>query len=221
MAKYRVDEEKSKTKGKSVAKNAISTNSGFFVKTSKQRLYNKRATCDSSKEVETGHEKKPFDKKLYRLKKYSKKYKLQQWEDIRKKTVLKDFYKQVKDTDSEFDVAKIYNDPKYRDSDEDQDDNKLEDNATAKTASSESDVGGNNKLKPFRRALDTFKRIKSDKAKEKEEFLKRKAEKEEALKQYRREKALKYRQLSKKTKKGQPVMKYRMEMLLEKIQKMS
>ena len=45
-----------------------------------------------------------------------------------------------------------------------------------------------------------------------------KTEKEEALKKYKEKKMQTYKKLSKKTKKGQPVMKDRLEMLLEKIQ---
>lgn len=41
----------------------------------------------------------------------------------------------------------------------------------------------------------------------------------EALNKYKQKKTEKYKKLSKKTKKGQPVMKYRLEMLLEKIEK--
>ena len=45
-----------------------------------------------------------------------------------------------------------------------------------------------------------------------------KTEKEEALKKYKEKRMQTYKKLSRKTKKGQPVMKDRLEMLLEKIQ---
>lgn len=44
------------------------------------------------------------------------------------------------------------------------------------------------------------------------------AEREEALKKYKEKRMQTYKQLSRKTKKGQPVMNVRLEMLLEKIQ---
>ncbi|XP_017892998.1 uncharacterized protein LOC108632752 [Ceratina calcarata] len=39
--------------------------------------------------------KKPFDKKKYRLQKYSNKYKINQWEERRKKAILRGFYKEL------------------------------------------------------------------------------------------------------------------------------
>lgn len=49
-------------------------------------------------------------------------------------------------------------------------------------------------------------------------MLREKTEREEALKSYKEKKMQMYKKLSKKTKKGQPVMKDRLEMLLDKIQ---
>ncbi|XP_017877307.1 thyroid transcription factor 1-associated protein 26 homolog, partial [Ceratina calcarata] len=70
----------------------------------------------------------------------------------------------------------------------------------------------------FHKAKQEFLRKKDEKRKAKEQILKAKAEKEEALKKYKEKRLRTYKTLSKKTKKGQPVMKDRMEMLLEKIQ---
>ena len=53
----------------------------------------------------------------------------------------------------------------------------------------------------------------------KEKIAKQKQEKEEALKKYREKKTEHFKKLSQKTKKGQPLMKGRLEILLEKIQK--
>ncbi|KOX76388.1 Thyroid transcription factor 1-associated protein 26 like protein, partial [Melipona quadrifasciata] len=61
-------------------------------------------------------------------------------------------------------------------------------------------------------------RKKDEKRKQKEEALRVKTEKEEALQKYKEKRMQTYKKLSKKTKKGQPVMKDRLEMLLEKIQ---
>jgi hypothetical protein len=54
--------------------------------------------------------------------------------------------------------------------------------------------------------------------KRKEEVWKCKEEQQEALSEYKRKKMQVYKQLSKKTRKGQPVMRGRLELLLEKIQ---
>jgi len=64
-----------------------------------------------------------------------------------------------------------------------------------------------------------FERIQQAKVDKKAELEKKKAEKDEKLKEYKAKKAEKFKKLSKKTRKGQPVMKDRLEMLLEKIQK--
>lgn len=52
-----------------------------------------------------------------------------------------------------------------------------------------------------------------------EEANRKKAEREEALRNYKEKKMRNFKVLSKKTRKGQPVMKGRIEMLLEKIQR--
>eukprot|EP00092_Neocalanus_flemingeri_P096625 GFUD01123019.1.p1 GENE.GFUD01123019.1~~GFUD01123019.1.p1 ORF type:complete len:107 (+),score=34.94 GFUD01123019.1:33-323(+) len=67
------------------------------------------------------------------------------------------------------------------------------------------------------------KKRKSDdkiasKQKKQEEILNRQKEKEEAIKKYKEKKAVKMKALSAKTRRGQPVMAGRIEMLLEQIQ---
>ncbi|CAK9809518.1 Thyroid transcription factor 1-associated protein 26 homolog [Anthophora quadrimaculata] len=142
------------------------------------------------------NEKKPFDKKKYRLQKYSNKYKINQWEERRKKAILRDFYKEL-DTDKQ----KILKKPSASKSD-DQTENEKQ----------------LKKISPFHKAKQEFLRKKDEKRKKKEEALRVKQEREEALKKYKEKKMQTYKKLSKKTKKGQPVMKDRLEMLLEKIQ---
>lgn len=63
-----------------------------------------------------------------------------------------------------------------------------------------------------------FQRKKEEKQHQKTGILKKINERKDALKKYKETKAEKYKKLSKKTKKGQPVMKDRLEMLLQKIQ---
>lgn len=54
--------------------------------------------------------------------------------------------------------------------------------------------------------------------KQMEEASRVRAEREEALRKYKQKRLQTYKQLSRKTTKGQPVMNVRLEMLLEKIQ---
>lgn len=185
--------------------------------------------------------KKLFDKKKWRLQKYSKKYKLQQWEEKRKKTVLHQYYREIKDDEPKFDVQKIYE--KYQDEDDDSDSEQLENKQDAETEnennlnrditaeqkstekedSSQFDVqpstSQTKKKKAYKKAHLEYQRIQDEKRQKKEELAKQKIEKAEALQQYKLKKLERYKKLHKKTKKGQPIMKHRMEMLLEQIQK--
>ncbi|XP_060825154.1 thyroid transcription factor 1-associated protein 26 homolog [Bombus pascuorum] len=146
-----------------------------------------------SKYVSNG--KKPFDKKKYRLQKYSNKYKVTQWEQRRKKAVLRGFYKQI-DKDQQQNL-RIF-------------------------ASKANDQNGHEnqprRLSAFHKAKQEFLDKKNEKRERVEEASRVKAEREEALKRYKEKKMQTYKQLSRKTKKGQPVMKARLEMLLEKIE---
>lgn len=79
----------------------------------------------------------------------------------------------------------------------------------------------NSKLKKgyaFFKAKQEYQRKEREKKKRVEEAIRAKAEREEALKNYREKKMHNFKILSMKTKKGQPVMKGRIEMLLKKIQ---
>jgi len=179
--------------------------------------------------------KKQFDKKKWRLQKYSKKYKLQQWEEKRKKTVLNEYYQQIKDDEPQVDVKKIYE--KYGEEDEsdegrlgNREENENENNLNNDLSNPQTitDFDSSNtqpttsrgrKKKAFKNAHLEYQRIQDEKKQKKEEFLKKKAERDQAIQEYKQKKLEKYKKLSKKTKKGQPIMKYRMEMLLEQIQK--
>ncbi|XP_016921801.1 thyroid transcription factor 1-associated protein 26 homolog isoform X1 [Apis cerana] len=142
------------------------------------------------------NEKKPFNKKQYRLKKYSNKYKINQWEERRKKAALRGFYKQI-DKDQQQNVKKSFA-------------SKVDDQKEHETQPKN--------LNAFHKAKQEFLRKQNEKRKQKEEALRVKTEREEALKNYKERRMQTYKKLSKKTKKGQPVMKDRLEMLLEKIQ---
>lgn len=70
----------------------------------------------------------------------------------------------------------------------------------------------------FFKAKKEYQRKQEEEKKRKEDAIRVKAEREEALRNYRDKKMRNFKVLSKRTKKGQPVMKGRIEMLLEKIQ---
>lgn len=70
----------------------------------------------------------------------------------------------------------------------------------------------------FYKAKQEYQRKQEEIKNKKEEAIRVKTEREEALRKYKEKKIRAFKVLSKKTKKGQPVMKGRIEMLLEKIQ---
>ncbi|XP_033326937.1 uncharacterized protein LOC117220774 [Megalopta genalis] len=138
--------------------------------------------------------RKPFDKKKYRAQKYSNKYKINQWEERRKKAILRNYYKDLDKSQRQ--------DPKF----------------SLKTANQNEDNQPTKKVSAFYKAKQEYLRKKDEKRKRIEEIVRTKAERQEALNKYKQKRTQTYKKLSKKTKKGQPVMKDRLEMLLEKIQ---
>ncbi|XP_028047290.2 thyroid transcription factor 1-associated protein 26 homolog [Monomorium pharaonis] len=143
---------------------------------------------------------KKFDKKKYRLQKYSNKYKIEQWEERKKKAVLRQFYKEL---------------------DKDQPKNSAETSLNLSNTSRNADEPSKSKKKggAYFKAKREYHRKQEEKKKRIEETARRKAEREEALRKYKEKKIRNFKILSKKTRKGQPVMKGRIELLLEKIQR--
>ncbi|XP_011696439.1 PREDICTED: thyroid transcription factor 1-associated protein 26 homolog [Wasmannia auropunctata] len=141
---------------------------------------------------------KKFDKKKYRLQKYSNKYKIEQWEEKRKKAVLLGFYNQLKRDEQ----------------------NSAGTSLNLGDASNSADETSKPRKKgyAFFKARQEYKRKREEKKKRKEEAVRVRAEREEALRKYKEQKMRNFKILSKKTKKGQPVMRGRIELLLEKIQ---
>ena len=139
-----------------------------------------------------------------------------------KKQVLREYYKELKDDEPKFNVQDIYE--KYG-SEEDENENNLNEDlslpstevTTATEAAKEDSKVKKNSA--FKSAKNEFQRIQAEKQRRKEEISQKREERAEALKKYKAQKLEKYKKLNKKTKKGQPIMKYRMEMLLEQIQK--
>ena len=196
-------------------------NHGVESKNKRQEEYNKnREGLDLNKESK---EKKPFDKKAYRLKKYSKKYKLEQWEEQRTKRLLREYHKDIK------------NDPavgtyKAKTFDEDTTDGSqgtgkyvrhpdmLEKENLFEKDDSLASVTTKNKKDPYRKAKEHFNKVKQEKLEKQQEKQKVREQKQQKLEEYKKKKNERFKKLSKKTKKGQPVMTGRLELLLEKIQ---
>ncbi|KAL1275608.1 hypothetical protein QQF64_035231 [Cirrhinus molitorella] len=74
------------------------------------------------------------------------------------------------------------------------------------------------KMSSYQKTKLEYERIKEERARKREEFLKDKAQREEALKKYKEKKNATYQLLKRKTKKGQPNLNLHMELLLQKIQ---
>lgn len=183
-------------------------------KIKRQDEFQKNREIDEAitKKEKSREEKKPFDKKTYRLKKYSKKYKLEQWEEQRKKKLLRNYYKDIKNetpgsykpksfdedtVDSGQEVGRFVRHPDLLDKE-----NKLE-----------------KRKDPFERAKEQYSKIQQEKLEKKQEKEKANEERKQKLQEYKKKKQDRFKKLSKKTKKGQPVMTGRLELLLEKIQK--
>lgn len=148
--------------------------------------------------------KKPFDKKQWRLKKYSKKYKLEEWESNRKRIIERRYNRELKKQPS-FDVQKIYKEAEEEENEETNEEEEMQTDTNK----------GRKKRMNYKEMIE---KIKQDKEKAREEAIKKKQEKKEKLEQYKRKKAEKNRILSKRTKRGQPIMKGRLELLLQQIQ---
>lgn len=157
--------------------------------------------------------KKPFDKKAYRLKKYSKKYKLEQWEQQRRKKVLHDYYKETKNDP----LAGTYKPKGFDDSDDEVDANAGK--FVRHPDACKVEVKTFKEKDPFKKAKERYNSLKQQKLEKQKEIERKKEIKMQKLQEYKKKKAERFKKLSQKTKKGQPVMTGRLEMLLEKIQK--
>ncbi|XP_018576584.1 thyroid transcription factor 1-associated protein 26 homolog [Anoplophora glabripennis] len=199
-------------------KETIGTESNnFFVKSNNPSTSNPKTSKvqDFQGENDSKTVKKPFDKKKYRLQKYSNKYQIQQWEDKRKKAVLRIYYKTLKEDQSN-PTNLVHEDSTSKTDDVNKEGSSSNLHPVVTDVSPENFKG--KRTKPFRKAHQEFQRIREEKERERELLLQRKKEKEEAMQKYKKKKIEKFKKLNKKTKKGQPIMKDRMEMLLEKIQ---
>ncbi|XP_011867211.1 PREDICTED: thyroid transcription factor 1-associated protein 26 homolog [Vollenhovia emeryi] len=169
--------------------------------TSSSMRNNARNVKDKGRKDKGGDRDKPrekkFDKKKYRLQKYSNKYKINQWEERRKKAVLRGFYKELGKSQQISGEASLGSNSK---------------NGDEASAS-------RHKGSAFFKAKREYRRKQEEAKKRREDAARVKAEREEALRNYKEKRMRNFKLLSKKTSKGQPVMKGRVEMLLERIQR--
>ncbi|CAH2097560.1 unnamed protein product [Euphydryas editha] len=181
----------------------------FKNKNDRQKKFDEnRSGLDDKKEGE----KKPFDKKAYRLKKYSKKYKLEKWEEQRKKRMLREYQKNTKDDPMTGSYKPISFDGDTIDA------NSNIGRFVKHPDILEKEIENARKTDPYTRAKEKFNRIKQEKIEKQQAMEKAKQERMQKLQEYKKKKNERFKKLSKKTKKGQPVMTGRLELLLEKIQ---
>lgn len=185
---------------KTAQKHNKKPNDNFFVKAQKSRKPIQK--FNKSQEAIAKKIKKPFDKKQWRLKKYSNKYKVEEWENKRKEFMTRRYNKELKKQPVSFDVQKIYEAEVNSDLD----------------GEKEEQENLNKKKKTSRNFVEAIGDLQEDKVKRREEAERRRAEKKAALEAYKKRKIEKNRILSKKTNKGQPIMKGRLELLLQQIQ---
>lgn len=180
-------------------------------------INSKMAGKEEKQDVETkedggsGNAKKPFDKKQYRLKKYSNKYKLDKWEKNRKKKLMRDYYKEVKNDP----MAGSYK-PKSFDEEETVTDS-IGGRFVRHPDLIEKEVRVKKKRDPFLNAKKKYEQIKQDKMERLREIKKKRAEKQRKLAEYKKKKADRFKMLSRRTKKGQPVINGKLQLLLNVI----
>ncbi|XP_069687192.1 uncharacterized protein [Periplaneta americana] len=136
-----------------------------------------------------------LNKKEWRQRKYNNKYKVEKWEEGRRKAILHNYYKELRKGEGfSFDRRK--------------------------QMTKQSLDGNRNRISSrsaFQEAQEEYKRKMEERIAELKEAQRKKEERSQALARYGAVKAEVYKKLSRKTKKGQPVMKGRIELLLTKL----
>ena len=148
-------------------------------------------TMDRNSEVT---EKKLFNKKKWREKKYGHGHKVDQWKD-KHKLAAKMKYKRLLKKEEK-------NNPNF-----------VQHNKVIQSSREK-----NTKTSAFSKAVKKYDEQDFKKQLKKEEFLKKQEEKNEAVKKYKEKKAERLKVLNAKTKRGQPKMGGRIELLLAKIE---
>jgi len=152
--------------------------------------------------------KKPFDKAAWRQKKYSHGHKVEQWRDKQKMSMARNYHKMIKKDEKK--AAYMKGGKKENPN--------LEPIGEKKSLVDKKEDLNVKPKSGFNRAKKKYEEKIVIKQNKQEEFLQRQKDKEEAIKKYKEKKALKMKALTAKTKRGQPVMAGRIELLLEQIQ---
>lgn len=175
-------------------------------------------SCVSAKKMDGEKCKKKFDKKAYRTKKYDNKAKLDDWKEKRR-VAMQHKYKKLlkKEKNVGSSAAELYRQFEAEDTKTADLASSVLQQSPARTKNS-ANSGKYVKNKSLNRAKLRFEEKRAAAARKQEEFLQRQKDRAEALKKYKQKKDLRFKKLSAKNKKGQPLMGGRIELLLEKIQ---
>ena len=138
--------------------------------------------------------KKPFDKRKWRDKKYGHSHKVEEWR-AKHKQAGKLKYKRLMKKEQK-------NNP----------------SVNPEFQNEKGDINCIEHKSSLMKAKDKFNKKISSKEQKKQEYLKRQGEKNEAIKKYKEKKAERFKVLNAKTKRGQPKMAGRIELLLAKIE---
>lgn len=161
--------------------------------------------------------KKPFNKAAYRKKKYDKKSKVEEWQNKRKSYMTHKYKKIKKKEGPGLDVSKLY-ESENTERKENIHGEVKQDSRHSVSKPDGSKPPYKKKLSSMQKAKLQFDKKKAENDRKQAEFLNRQKQKEEKLKIYKEKKEKRFRAISAKTKKGQPLMGGRMELLLQKIQ---
>ncbi|KDR14970.1 thyroid transcription factor 1-associated protein 26-like [Zootermopsis nevadensis] len=150
----------------------------------------------ANSEAHTEKKTNAFNKKEWRRRKYSNKYKVEQWEEHRRRAVLRSYHKELRRSASQSSVGKNHM-------------------STSLICENKERLP---RLTAYQKAEEDYKCKQEEKIAKLKEDQKKRQERSQAIARYQNNKAEVFKKLSKKTKKGQPVMKGRIEILLEKLQ---
>lgn len=161
---------------------------------------------DLKMEAQNTHKegKRNFDKKKWRETQYSHKQRVSEWESKRKEAVKRKYRKMLKKDESTSSVHIT---------------NRLYNIADGNYNSGYSQPPPPQRLSEFQRAKLEYERIQGLKEEARLEREQKVKEREMAIMKSKQVRLERIKKLTQKTKKGQPVMKGRIEILLEKIQK--
>merc|ERR1712001_172609 len=151
-------------------------------------------------------EKPKFDKKKWRTEKYSNKVRVDKFQEKRKKYLEPKYFRMLQREGklNNANLVPVGGSPG---------------NNTGENSMSKEDKSTKNEKKNFRKTKEDFERRKkqAENKQKAEDRKKRFQEQKEAKQIYKSKKAERFKILSKKTSRGQPLMSGRIEMLLEKI----